>query len=61
MLVMGPEMAAHWVTGVFPERRASMLEESVLHRVDTLADIAGTAQRTSHLVYIIDGTRIVET
>ena len=43
MLVVGPEMAAHWVIYVFPERRASMLKESVSHRADTLPDIAGTA------------------
>ena len=61
MLVFSIEVVAHWVADVLPESCAPVVEESVTHRANTLADISSTAKSTCNLVHhIIGSTRATE-
>ena len=61
VLVFGTEVVAHWVADVLPESCAPVVEESVTHRANTLADISSTAKSTCNLVHhIIGRTRATE-
>ena len=54
--VIGPEVVAHWVIVVIPERCASVVKESLTHRADTFVYITRAAQHAPHLIYgIVNG------